>query len=284
MEPNATTGPLGQQTCMVIEAHADDASHWCGGQMIKWAEQGHRVILVRATNDENDSIGLTREQTMQVNAEQLHEAAAILGVADVVDLGFSAERLTDSTRIPLREALVHLYRKYRPYRTLTFDPYSVLFENNQDHLHVGRASDEASWMAMCDKYVPDDLEAGLALHGVFERWYFGRQLPEVTDWTDISDVVEKKIDATTAHRAMLRNTLLQLELMSSTAGISIPLVQRAAHNDLRAFVEYLVKSTDAAAGARHGCAYAEEFRIITFAASPGPLLDLLPREGGQRVG
>jgi LmbE family N-acetylglucosaminyl deacetylase len=230
---------------------------------------------VRATNDEHDSIELTREQTIRVNEDQLHDAAAILGVAEVVNLGFRDTLLTDSSRIPLREALIHLYRKYRPYRTLTFDPYSVLFENNQDHLHVARAADEAFWMAMCDKYVPGDLEAGLALHGVFERWYFGRRLPEVTDWSDISDVVEKKIDATTAHRGMLRNTLLQLELMSSTAGITIPLVQRAVDNDLRAFVEYLVKSTDAAAGARHGCTYAEEFRVVPFAAVSGAMDELL---------
>jgi len=126
---------------MVIEAHADDAALWCGGLMLKWAGEGHRVILVRATNDENDSVGLSREETARLNREQLHQAAGLLAVAEVVDLDFQDAMLTDLARIPLRERLIHLYRLYRPYATCTFDPYSVLYENNQDHLgsHQGRA-------------------------------------------------------------------------------------------------------------------------------------------------
>jgi len=274
------TAPAGLKVVLVISAHADDATLWCGGQIITWAREGWHVVLVRATTDENASVGLSRETTIRVNQEEFRRAAALLGAT----LGFRDGLLTDSDRIPLREQLIHLYRKYRPYTTLSFDPYSMLYENNQDHLTVARAADEAFWMAMCDKYVVSDLEAGLDLHGVFERWYFGRRLPEVTDWIDIGDVMDAKIEAATAQATMMRDTLHQLELMSRTAGISIPGFPAAHDGDVRPLVELLLKSGDAPAGVRHGCAFAEEFRTVRFAALSGSQVDLLKGQQTARSG
>jgi LmbE family N-acetylglucosaminyl deacetylase len=266
------------RTYMVIAAHADDAALWCGGLMLRWASEGHRVILVRATSDENDSIGLSREETIAVNKEQLQAAAHVLGVAEVVDLGFRDTLLTDAIRVELRDRLIHLYRQHRPYATCSFDPYSLLYENNQDHLTVAKAADEAFWMAMCDKYVPEDLDAGLPLHGVFERWYFARRLPEVTDWFDIGTYIEHKIDAVLCHEVMLRDMMLQLRLQAATGGYRIPLLEEDANGSLQPFVEWLVRNDAGAAGVRHGCAYAEEYRVIPFAAGSGSMVALLARD------
>lgn len=277
------SAPAGSGVVLVIQAHADDATIWCGGQVIKWAREGWRVVLVRATSDENASVGLGREATIRANEEEFRRAAALLGVAETVTLGFRDGLLTDTERIPLREELIHLYRWFRPYATVSFDPYSVLFENNQDHLIVARAADEAFWMAMCDKYVPSDLDEGLGLHGVYERWYFGRRLPEVSEWVDITDVMGTKVEAATAQGTMMRDTLHQLQLMSETAGVSIPGLP-AADGELRLLVEVLLQSTDAPAGARHGCDYAEEFRTVRFAALSGSQAGLLEGQQTARSG
>ena len=275
--------PAGSKVVLVIQAHADDATIWCGGQVIKWAQAGWRVVLVRAPNDENASVGLDREATVRTNEEEFRRGAALLGAAEVVSLGFRDGLLTNSARIPLRDQLIHLYRKFRPYATVSFDPYSTLFENNQDHLVVARAADEAFWMAMGAKYVPTDLDSGLGLHGVFERWYFGRRLPEVSEWVDISDVMDAKIEAATAQATMMWDTLHQLELMSRTAGVSIPRFP-PADGDLRPLVEVLLKSSDGPAGSRHGCAFAEEFRTVRFAALSGSQTGLLEGQETTRSG
>lgn len=267
---------LEPRTYLVIEAHADDAALWCGGLMLRWASEGHRVVLVRVTDDRNDSVGLSCAETKAVNRQQLHQAAEMLGVAEVVDLDFEDAMLTDLARVPLRERLIHLYRIHRPWATCTFDPYSTLFENNQDHLAVAKAADEAFWMAMCDKHVPEDLGAGLDLHGVYERWYFGRRLPEVTTWIDIGPFIERKIEAASAHQAMMQDTALQLTLQAETAGLAVPIVDAASGGDVRPFVDFVIRSDAREAGARHGCEYAEEYRVIRFAAVSGSLRDLLP--------
>ena len=46
---------------MVFSPHADDAVGFCVGTLAKFADQGWQVILVRITDDSEDSIGLTRE-------------------------------------------------------------------------------------------------------------------------------------------------------------------------------------------------------------------------------
>ena len=39
------------RTVLVICPHADDAVAFCGGQVMRFAEEGWRVVLVRVTND-----------------------------------------------------------------------------------------------------------------------------------------------------------------------------------------------------------------------------------------
>lgn len=54
---------------MVIQAHVDDAALCCGGQLLRWTRDSWRVILLRATNDENASVGLSQEATIRANEE-----------------------------------------------------------------------------------------------------------------------------------------------------------------------------------------------------------------------
>jgi LmbE family N-acetylglucosaminyl deacetylase len=260
---------------LVIQAHADDAVLWCGGTMRRWADEGHRVVLARVTNDENAGIGRSAAETIRTTTEQYHRSAAVLGVAETIDLGFPADRLIVADRIALRERLVHLYRRFRPYSTCTFDPYAVLYENNQDHLVVAQAADEAFWMAASDRYVQSDLAVGLQLHGVVERWYFGRRVPEVSVAVDIAPWIERKIEAVLAQTVMLENEALQLRLQAETAGRRVPMLDEAAAGNLEPLVRHMITSDAARAGRAHGLALAEEYRVARFAAGSGPMEDLL---------
>jgi LmbE family N-acetylglucosaminyl deacetylase len=124
-------------TAMVISPHADDAAAFCGGTLAKFADQGWKVVLVRVTDDCRDSVGLTLEETRRRNTEELHQAARILGIAEIVELGYETDCLADVSEVALRERFVYLFRKYRPYAVFTFDPFG-LYEGNVE-FHHGRA-------------------------------------------------------------------------------------------------------------------------------------------------
>ncbi|MFQ3659968.1 MAG: PIG-L family deacetylase, partial [Anaerolineae bacterium] len=94
-----------RHTVLVICPHADDAAAFCGGQVILFARAGWRVVLVRVTDDRTDSVGLSVEETIRINTEQLHAAAQIMGVAEIVELGYETDALSEISHGALRERL-----------------------------------------------------------------------------------------------------------------------------------------------------------------------------------
>lgn len=264
---------------LLVVAHADDPTLFLGGTIARWADAGWRVVCVRVTDDRWDSVGMTEPETIAANHDELREAASILGIAEVVDLGYPTDTLADVSEVQLRERIIRLVRTHRPHALVTFDPYARTAEDNQDHLVVAAATDEAFWTSQFDLHHPEHLAEGLEPHGCFERWWFGRRVVEVTDVVDISSVIDRKVDAALAHRTMLRNSLNQLRLQARTGGWDLPAVEEAlASGDLRPVMEPLLRRGAEAVGARHGVAMAEEHRVSRF----GGLDGVLDRWGRRR--
>jgi LmbE family N-acetylglucosaminyl deacetylase len=255
-------GPGKGRTILVITPHADDVAVFCGGAIRLFADAGWRVLMVRVTNDALDSVDLDREQTIHRNAAELREAADILGIADIVDLGYETDVLGDASEVKLRERLIYLYRRERPYMAMSFDPFGVFHENNQDHIKVAQAVDEAFWTSMFDKHHPEHLAEGLRAHGLFERWYFARQLLSASSFVDIGQVIDRKIEAVAAHRTMVRNMIHQLLLQAETGGLRLPELEEMLSGEIQPFVDERIRAAAAAAGRVNGVTYAEDYRIV----------------------
>lgn len=261
---------------LLVVAHADDPALFLGGTILLWSDAGWRVICVRVTDDRWDSNGLTAPETTEINAEQFRAAAALLGVTEIVELGYPTDVLGDVSEVALREHIIRQVRTHRPYALVTFDPYARPGEDNQDHIKVAQAVDEAFWTSQFSLHHPEHLAAGLEVHGCFERWYFGRSVVEVTDVIDISAVLDRKIAAALQHQAMLGNFVNQLRLQARTGGWRLPTLDEiAAGGDLATFVEMLLRGGARQVGHRHGLEAAEEFRVVRF----GGLEALLERYG-----
>ncbi len=251
-------------TVLVIVAHADDAALFCGGTLRAMVDRGARVVLLRVTDDRYDSVGLGVAETIAVNTEQLHRAAAILGIDEIIELNWETDRLGDSSEVALRERFIYHVRRIKPYAVISFDPYGAFHEDNQDHIRVAHAVDETYWTAQFDKHHPEHFTEGLAPHGVYERWYFARRVMEVTTPVDISGTIDAKLEAALAHETMLRHYVNQLRLQARTAGHIIDALERAQEGDLRAFIEPMLRGGAMATGRAHGLAMAEEFRVVRF--------------------
>lgn len=250
---------------LIVVAHADDLTLFLGGTIALWAECGWRVVAVRVTDDRWDSVGLTEEETIRRNDAELRAAARVLGIAEVVDLGYPTDTLGDASEVALRERIIRLVRTYRPYALVTFDPYSMYGEDNQDHKLVAAAADEAFWTSQFDLHHPEHLADGLKPHGCFERWYFGRRVTDVTDVVDVSTVVDRKVEAALCHRTMLTNMVHQLKLQAATGGWELPAVETAlSTGDLRPVVESLVEHRTGVGSRDHAQPLVEQFRVVRF--------------------
>jgi LmbE family N-acetylglucosaminyl deacetylase len=264
---------------LLVVAHADDVALFLGGTVAAWADAGWRVVVVRVTDDRWDSVGSTPEATIAANTAELHEAARILGVGEIVELGHPTDVLGDMSEVALRAEIIREVRRVRPYALVTFDPFSRFGEDNQDHLKVAAAADEAFWTSQFDLHHPEHLAEGLQPHGAYERWYFGRRVGEVTTVIDISATLDRKVEAACAHRTMMTNYANQLRMQAATGGWDLPLAEQVlATGDVRPLMEPLVRGGATRTGALYGVAAAEEFRVVVY----GGLEPLLHRLGVRR--
>lgn len=264
------------RTILLVVAHADDPALFLGGTILRWTDAGWRVVCVRVTDDRWDSVGLTEAETIAANAKQFRSAAAALGIAEIVELNYPTDTLGDASEVTLREQIIRQVRTHRPYALVTFDPYARPGEDNQDHIKVAQAVDEAFWTSQFPLHHPEHLAAGLRVHGCYERWYFGRSVVEVTDVVDISSVLDRKIAAALHQQTMLRNFTNQLRLQARTGGWQVAMLDEiAAGGDLAPLMGLLLRGGARQVGQAHGLEAAEEFRVVRF----GGLEGLLSRYG-----
>jgi LmbE family N-acetylglucosaminyl deacetylase len=254
------------RTAMVISPHADDAAAFCGATLAKFAHQGWDVILVRVTDDAKDSLELSIEATIERNTQEMLQAADILGVSEIVELGYETDRLGDASRVELRERFVYLFRKFRPFAVFSFDP-DGLYENNLDHITVAQAVDEAYWVSCFDKHHPEHFDAGMEPFSVCERWYFARQLPEANHAEDVTAYMEQKAAALCAHREMMRNTLNQYRLQLKTWGRRMAWLEDSMQGDLRPLIALAMQEQANAVAEEFGLGpgrMGEAFRLARF--------------------
>jgi LmbE family N-acetylglucosaminyl deacetylase len=255
------------KTVMAIIAHADDAAGMCGGTLIKLAEEGWNVVLLRVTNDDKDTMSLPdRTVTEQVNKSEFMEAAKLLRANEVVELGFVTDVLGDVSMVDLRERIVYNFRKYQPYRVITFDPYAI-YEPNLDHVRVAQAVEEAYWVSNFHLHYPEHLTEGFQPHAVCERWYFARVPVAPNHVVDITPYIEQKIDAMAAHDQMVRNTLHQIQLQLKTWGRQVPMIDEALRGNLRPLLADFIRANGQYVAEQYGLGsghYAEVFRVNRF--------------------
>lgn len=253
-------------TAMVFSPHADDAAAFCGGTLAKLAAQGWNVILVRVTDDARDSVGVSLEETIRLNTQELHAAASILGISEIIELGFPTDTLSDISAVTLRERFVYLVRKHRPYAVFSFDPFG-LYEGNLDHVRVAQAVEEAFWVSCFDLHHPEHFLEGLEPFSVCERWYFARKLADPNHAEDITEHFEQKVSALAAHKTMMRNTLNQFRLQLRTWGRHSPVLEEAMHDDHTALLRSVLHAQASAVGEGFGLGagcLGEVFRMMRF--------------------
>ena len=239
------------------------------------------MVLARVTDDRWDSVGLDEGTTIERSAHELRQAAAELGVAEVIDLGWPTDTLGDASEVALREQVIRLVRTHRPHTIVTHDPHSGTGEDNLDHLVVGAAVAESVWCAQFDLHHPEHLAEGLDVHGVFEQWYFGRPPGEVTHVVDTAATLDRMVAAAAAHRTPLLNLVQQWRLQARTGGWRIPALDAVAEDpdaDVGDLLDSLLRARAAAVGADHGLAAGEEFRVVRFGGMES-LLEVL----GERI-
>ena len=83
---------------IVVTPHPDDSEIGCGGTIAKWIKAGAKVIYLLCTNGDKGSAEdhMTSDRLASIRAEEQFKAASVLGVEEVISLGYSDGELEDS--------------------------------------------------------------------------------------------------------------------------------------------------------------------------------------------
>lgn len=187
---------------LVVAAHPDDADFGAAGTAYLWSRQGWEFYYLVCTDgskgSEDDSI--TPRQLIDARRQEQRDAAAILGVKDVLFLDHVDGELT-ADRALLGD-VVRVIRQVQPDAVFTHDPETIIvndvFVNHADHRATGLAAIDAVYPAARDRLnFPEHIEAGLTTHKVSQIYIWGS--PQANFELDITDVIDKKIEALLAH-------------------------------------------------------------------------------------
>jgi LmbE family N-acetylglucosaminyl deacetylase len=197
------------QRALVVFAHPDDAEFLCGGTVAKWVGDGTEVSYVCASDGSAgwNAPDLDRREIAAIREREMREAAAVLGVNEVVFLGFTDGSLENG--LELRRAITREVRRTRPDVIVTFDP-SLLwvgrsYINHPDHRAVSEA---VLAVVACDAptrpQFPELLEEGLEPFKVPALWLSTERESGDTK-VDIAKTIDIKVEALRTHRSQMEN-------------------------------------------------------------------------------
>lgn len=187
---------------LCITAHPDDNEFTTAGSVARWTREGREVVFCLVTDG---SAGVnehtpTNEGLVPIRERESREAARILGVKDLVFLGYQ-DGIVEPT-LALRRDLTRVIRRWRPDAVVCGDPtarwYGNEYLNHPDHRAVASAALDAVFpSAETSVIFPELLEEGLEPHKVKEVLISGAVPPDT--WVDIGETLAVKCAALKAH-------------------------------------------------------------------------------------
>lgn len=147
----------GDMCLLFIFAHPDDESFSGAGTAMKYAAQGHPIVLVTATRGERGKAGdppvCSPGQLAEWRERELRDAAAIIGFDELHLLGYRDQELAGAPPEAMRRSLVTVIRRTRPSVVFTFDPNG--FNVHSDHVAISRFTSDAIAAAADARWEPD---------------------------------------------------------------------------------------------------------------------------------
>ena len=167
----ATRRPMPLRLLCIL-AHPDDESLGLGGILAKYGAGGIETYLVTATRGERGWAGPPEEDPGpaalgQIRERELHDAASVLGIRDLVLLDYHDGELEKADQSELLRQLVAHVRRIRPDVVVTFDHNGIY--GHPDHIAVTRATTAAVVAAADANYHRDMSDAP---HTVSKLYYF----------------------------------------------------------------------------------------------------------------
>jgi LmbE family N-acetylglucosaminyl deacetylase len=254
--------PHAGKVLAAIQPHADDIPIFAAGLVLKLIDEGYTGYLIRTTNDDHTGPGTVGEGVLANERDNLAVAKA-LGLKKVYDLNYRNHMLDGVSPLELRIRLIFLFRLLKVDTVIGYDPWGH-YEENPDHYATASAVEAACWMSGSSKDYPEQFDAGLAPHGVSEKYYFARGPQYVNRVVDTTAVMDRKIAVNLLNTAQgpAGQNGAQLRRRLTAQGLSLPLLGSDDDTANREYTRQFVLDRDAETGKKFNLPYAEPYHYI----------------------
>jgi LmbE family N-acetylglucosaminyl deacetylase len=268
----ATAQDAKKPVVLVVSADTDNFVLSAAGAIADMVDRGAVAYWIRVTNDDKNAWELAPEEAGSRTLAESEQAAKVLGLKELVSMGYRAVELADVPFTTLRDRLMVYIRHYRPTVMFIPNPYTE-YDRVLDRYYTGRAAEDAWRAASLDNYLPPFSAAGLKPHLTPELYYYAqpvdpkRRDPESTatfvpqpKTVDISRVFDKKLKAAQALKTINQSNAMRLKTRLASSGRRLPLLDVVNESSINALVEQNVRGLAKIAAADSSYAQAEEFR------------------------
>jgi len=211
------------RTILAVFAHPDDESLTCGGTLARLSDAGAQVVVICASRGERGALSdralLADGSLGDARARELHEAARILGIADVLILEHPDGDLRWAHVPQFHAEIVAAIERYRPDGVITFAEDGLYWHLDHIGVHertytavksLGSTAPPLYYVTMQQGVMREIVEAAVA-NGLplesnpfdIEPDAFGDHAKPPTFVVDVHDWVSRKLAALRCHRTQI---------------------------------------------------------------------------------
>ncbi|MDA8270596.1 MAG: PIG-L family deacetylase, partial [Actinomycetota bacterium] len=192
---------------LVVVAHPDDVDFGSAGTIAKWVSLGTQVAYCIVTDGDAGGFDLAidRSKMPAIRHREQTNAANVVGVSDLTFLGYKDGEL--QATMGLRKDISRRIRQFRPDRVLCQSAernYERIYASHPDHLAAAEATLCAVYPDARNPFAfPELLVEGLEAYSVND--IVMQASPNPNSYTDITDFVDKKLEAILEHTSQMPN-------------------------------------------------------------------------------
>jgi len=179
-----------------IGCHPDDLEIACGGTLAKYAKLGHKVFMCHVANGNMGHAVIMPDELREIRDKEARNAAAIIGAESIsIDVG---DLHVDSSDLEVRNRLAEVVKYTKADIIITHNPDDYM----RDHTETSKLALDVSFACT----VPH-LETGSEASG-FPPVFYMETLAGIgfipTEYVDISDVIDIKMQANACHESQIK--------------------------------------------------------------------------------
>lgn len=182
---------------LAIGCHPDDLEIGCGGTLAKYARLGHKVVMCHITSGSMGHVIIEPEELVKIREKEAEEAAKVLG-SESISLHVGDIEVESSNHKILKD-LILVVKETKPDVIITHNADDYM----RDHMETYRLAYNASFASSLPHMVRQ-----VGRHEKIAPIFHMDTLAGIgflpTEYVDISDFIELKIEALNCHESQVK--------------------------------------------------------------------------------